>query len=366
LALVVPELRGGGAERVHLDLARGFVDRGHDVRLIVGARTGELAAAVDPRCHMVELGVRRVGAMIPQLARYLRSDPPDALLSTMTHMNTAVLIAARLSTRRRSFRIGVIEQSSLSQRMDHGTSWKTRALYALAHRAYADADAVVACSHGVAIDLERRFHLHDRLHVIYNPVDGDRARRLALDAIPTPWDSQAFVLAVGRLVPEKGFDLLLRAHALLSGPDAPHLVILGDGPERSALEGLARQLGTSSSVWMPGFVTNPFAWMTRAQALVLSSRREGLPTVLVEALAIGAPIAAVNCEWGPSEILDGGLFGQLVPPGDDVGLAQAMTTAIAEGRLPEAVARRRARAEVFSLPSAIRSYELLLVPDQET
>jgi glycosyltransferase involved in cell wall biosynthesis len=165
-----------------------------------------------------------------------------------------------------------------------------------------------------------------------------------------------FLLAVGRLVPEKGFDLLLRAHAATALP----LVILGEGPERDALAALARELGTADRVSMPGFVDNPYAWMARAAALVLSSRREGLPTVLVEGLALGTPIASVDCPWGPREILDGGAYGELVPPGDDAALAGAITRAVADGRTPERVAHRRARADVFSLEAAVGSYARLL------
>ena len=137
------------------------------------------------------------------------------------------------------------------------------------------------------------------------------------------------VLAAGRLVALKGFDTLLRAFARVRQQMPARLVILGEGSERSNLERLAAELGVAADVDMPGFDPNPFRYMKRAGVFVLSSRYEGLPNVLIQAMACGCPVVSTDCPNGPAEILDGGRYGPLVPVDDVEALAYAMAQALA-------------------------------------
>ena len=166
------------------------------------------------------------------------------------------------------------------------------------------------------------------------------------------------VLGVGKLSPQKGFDVLLRAFARVRAERPARLVILGEGPQRRALERLARELGIADDVSLPGFVANPFAWMARCAVFALSSRWEGLPSVLIEALACGCAVVSTDCPSGPAEILDGGAFGPLCPVGDAAALAGAILRVL---EAPTAPARLRARAATFSVDAAADRYlEVLL------
>jgi glycosyltransferase involved in cell wall biosynthesis len=162
---------------------------------------------------------------------------------------------------------------------------------------------------------------------------------------------------MGRLVPQKDFATLLRAFALVRADRPARLVILGEGPERDRLMLLARELGIENDVLLPGFVTNPFAWVGRASLFVLSSAWEGLPTVLVEALACGTPVIATDCPHGPRAILEGGDLGPLVPVGDSRKMAEAMRRML---DAPTERSRLLARAAAFHEDRAIEAYRHIL------
>jgi glycosyltransferase involved in cell wall biosynthesis len=197
---------------------------------------------------------------------------------------------------------------------------------------YPRADAVVAVSKGVAQDLLNLMpQLKPKLTVIYNPVI-DAAFYAKADApVEHPWfqpHQPPVVLAAGRLVALKGYDTLLRAFARVRQQMPARLVILGEGSERPNLERLAAELGVAADVDMPGFDPNPFRYMKRAGVFVLSSRYEGLPNVLIQALACGCPVVSTDCPSGPSEILDGGRYGVLVPVDDVEAMARAIVRAL--------------------------------------
>jgi glycosyltransferase involved in cell wall biosynthesis len=203
----------------------------------------------------------------------------------------------------------------------------------LARRFYPWADAVVAVSHGAADDLARTARLaRAQVRVIHNPIVTPELREMTAAVVNHPWfqpDAPPVVVAVGRLAPQKDFETLIRALSLVRREGRPaRLLILGEGSERSRLEALTTELGLSGVVEMPGWVQNPYPYMVRAAAFVLSSRWEGLPSVLIEALFCGPPIISTNCPSGPVEILDGGRHGSLVPVGDATALAEAIGAAL--------------------------------------
>jgi glycosyltransferase involved in cell wall biosynthesis len=204
-----------------------------------------------------------------------------------------------------------------------------------------------------------------RLEVIPNFVDAPRIRAAAEAPLPD-WAKPIFqkpvVIAVGRLEPQKSFDVLIRAHARMraAGTDS-HLLILGVGSLEAELKALVAELGVESSVFMPGFADNPHALMRRATAFALSSRFEGLPMVLLEALALGCPIVSTDCPSGPAEALDGGRAGVLVPLGDDASLAQALARVVSDGPWREDLRQRAlVRAEELSAERALKAWESLL------
>lgn len=348
LAVFLPDLRGGGAERTVLDLATSFAAT-RPVDLVLAGRGGALLPDVPASIRVVELGARRVTTAVPALARYLRTERPAAMLSALSHANVAAAVARGLAGP--PVRLVVAEHSHLSMATAHAARRRDRAIPLLLGWAYRRADAVVAVSRGVADDLVASAGIPpSSVHVVPNPIDTVALRRSAAGPTGDPWldgPGPPVVLGVGRLAPEKDFVTLLRAFEELRRHVDARLVILGEGPERDRLEEEIRARRLTGSVALPGFAANPYPWFRAADVVALSSRREGLPTVLLEALAIGTPVVATDCPAGPAEILGDAGTGELVAVGDVAGLAAALARTLREPPAPVAdAALERYRPDV--------------------
>ncbi len=335
LALFVPSMRGGGAERVTLILAREIASRGYAVDLLLAQAEGPHLAEVDEAVRVVDLKASRVLTSLPALVRYLRQERPQALLSMMVHTNIVALWACRLACV--STRAIVSERVSLSWRNEYSRSKRDRLWPWLITRFYPWADGIVAVSNGVAGDLIQVAGIpREHIRTIYNPIVRPELREKARAPLDHPWfkpGQPPVVLAAGRFTAQKGFPTLIQAFACVRQVLPARLLILGEGEQRLALETLIRQLGLEKDVSLPGFEANPYPYMARASVFVLSSRWEGLPGVLIEALACGTPLIATDCPSGPREVLRDGQYGQLVPVGDIAALAQAIELALG-GKLP--------------------------------
>jgi glycosyltransferase involved in cell wall biosynthesis len=369
---------GGGAERNWLILADAFARWGHRVDLVLGRRSGHFANAVPPGVRVVDLAVRSalplIGAAlrdpraalalapalrsipppwilgaVPALADYLARERPDGLFSALGYSNVAALWARERA--RVPLRVAISERNTLSVRAAHVRAQRWRALPAVARRWYPHADAILAVSRGVADDLARVLGIaRERITVTYNPVATDDITELAAARLDHPWLVQGappVVLAAGKLKPQKRFDVLIEAFARVRALRPARLVILGEGPERRRLEQRAVALGVADDVALPGFAANPFAWMARCDLFVLSSAWEGLPGVLIQALACGCPVVSTDCPSGPAEILEPGGLGSLVPVGDSAALGDAIARTLEAP--PSTEEARRARAREFSV-----------------
>jgi glycosyltransferase involved in cell wall biosynthesis len=355
IALVLHDLRGGGAERACLRLARGMVAEGRDVDLILVRGEGVYLRDVPAGARLTVLDKPRVSQAIMALAAHFRRTRPKAVLSALTHMNLATILAARLSGV--GARVVVSERNQISAKAQTAQGVWQRALYRAVPLIYRAADRVVAVSGGVAEDLTQFGRLPDgKVRVIHNPVFDPDIERLARAAPRHGWfeqDGPPIVLAAGRLHHQKGFDTLLRAFAIARAQVDCRLVILGEGSERALLMQQAEQSGLGYDIDMPGFCENPFALMARAGAFVLSSRWEGFPNALVEAMACGAPVIATDCPSGPREILQDGKIAALVPVDDAQALGQALIATLSSR--PDTAASR-ARAQGFSIAAAAHQY----------
>lgn len=311
-------------------LANELAQRGFPVDLLLIRAEGEYLSQVSPAVRIVPLGSLRIATSVGPLARYLRRARPQCLLSTLTAVNLAAVAAHRIT--RSSARLLLRQATTLSASVPGAPKRRDKTLPWLVRRGYPMADCIIAVSKGVARDLEASFGLRDtRIEVIYNPIIDGELPRLATQAAPHPWLSdpdQPLVLAVGRLTRAKNYALLLRAFALLRKELPARLLILGEGEERESLTRLAQQLAVESWVAMPGFVANPFAYMSKASALAMSSAWEGLPGVLIQALACGCPVVSTDCPHGPREVLDNGRIGRLVPVDDPSALCAGLAAAI--------------------------------------
>jgi glycosyltransferase involved in cell wall biosynthesis len=352
LAMFLPSLDGGGAERVVLNLAAGFARRGIPTDLVLSSSAGPYLQLVPPAVRVIDLKVSRMLHSLRPLAAYLRRERPFALLAALDHANLVAMVAARLAGR--STRT-VISVHCTFPRTREPKSIRENAIPWLLGRLHHWADAIVAVSDGVADDLANTTGIpRDRIGVIYNPVITPELLPASLQPAAHPWfddTSRPVVLGVGRLTPQKNFRLLVEAFAGMSSEHRARLVILGEGPERSALEARVRQLGIQDDVSFPGFVKNPYACMARAAVFVLSSDFEGLPTALIESLAVGTPVVSTDCESGPREILRSGTLGELVPVGSAPDLARAISRALRRPRPPVPDLR------AFTLDTALDQFE---------
>jgi glycosyltransferase involved in cell wall biosynthesis len=363
IAIFVPTLLGGGAERVMMTLANEFAARGFAVDLVLAVAEGPYLSQLSDSVRIVDLKAGRVIMALWPLLRYLRSQRPVAMLSAMTHSNVVAILARELACV--PTRLVVSERSTITvdSCMAHGVV--ARLLYALVPLLYPRADGIVAVSQASANDLVGFAGLAAAsVEAIFNPFDLQRIKILAAAPLTHHWFAAGqppVVLAIGRLTEQKDFSNLIRAFARLRKSRPSRLIILGEGELRSELEAQGVACGlTIDDIQMPGFLANPFAYLAHCGVFVLSSRWEGLPGVLIEAMACGSPVVATDCPSGPHEILEGGRWGSLVPVGDEDALVKAIDTALATPRaqLPDV----RKRAAYFELERAVASYLAVLLP----
>lgn len=358
IAVVLPDLRGGGAERVTLTLVEQFAAMGHDVDLVLGKARGELLADVPEAVNLMDLATPRLRKLPLVLARYLKQAKPVAVLAVMQEINCIAVVARQLSGVK--CRLVLSEHSQASQHIAALPNRRGRWFMSAAVRwCYSRADEIVAVSEGVASDLKQNIGLQGNrpVSIIYNPVDVDALTSKSREKVIHPWlpasDDEPVLIAVGSIKPAKDFATLVRAFSSMRERHRMRLIILGDGSERTKIEHLAAELGVSDDVSLPGYVSNPWAWMAKASMFVSSSKWEGFPMVLIEALALGLPVVATDCPSGPREALDGGRVGRLVPVGQPDVLADVVCEALDQSSDP---AELIARAREFSPPSAASRY----------
>lgn len=331
LALFLPTLDDGGAERVMLQLGDSFAARGHPVDLVIGIPGGPLDSQVPPSVRRVELGASRSILALPALVRYLRAVRPAALLSTLEHSNVLALWARALA--RTGTRV-VLREASMVMPAATLEGPRLKVQRRVMRLFYGRADAIVGVSRSVSDSLTGELGIPaDLVHTVYNPVITPELALKAAAPLDDPWfapGAPPVVLGVGRLVPQKGFATLVRAFADLRARRPARLVILGEGAERGALEALARELGVGDDVRLPGFDHNPFRWMARAAAFALPSQFEGLPGALIQAMACGCRVISTDCPGGSREILADGALGPLVPVGDAAALARGISALLDE------------------------------------
>ena len=327
--IAIENLGGGGAERVAIDLVRHWPRDHASPALLVASCEGEYADDLPPNFPILNVGMtsspRNTVAFLRKLRQLLAGRPVLGVISHMTGMNR-MLLRARLA--------GIISAPVIA--VEHNDFVRNQQLSAMPWpRAflqrmeigflYRRADAVVGCSAGVASQMEALFQIPThRVKTIVNPLDQRFLQCAPLEANVASWFTRLprpILVSVGRLVPQKGFDDLLRAFALQS---AGSLVVLGEGPLRSDLESLAYTLGVADRVLMPGFLNAPEQILQAADLYVSSSHWEGYPLTLIEAFASGLPVVARDCTFGPDEIVTPGRPGILVRSASIEALATAI------------------------------------------
>lgn len=363
LAIVLPSLAGGGMERVGLRLINEWVQRGTEVDLVVTAFTGPLCDQIPKNVQIFEIGRRHAFLFPFGLWRYIKARRPSHILAAGNDVNALTLAIAGWCGKGISTVASVHNHLSSEIRLAKGGSRiKERLVVWLLRRTLRYSHGIVAVSRGVAEDWHKHFpSCTNKLHVIYNPVitpEFLENSQLPLLGCPVPF-ATPWILYVGRFVYAKGLDVLIDSFALLTRNSAAHLVLMGDGEFENEIERRISSYGLGDRVHLVGFKNNPAPWMRAADVLVLPSRHEGLGNVLIEALACGTQVVATDCPSGPSEILDGGTFGQLVPVESPVALAAALLSSL-EGRFHVSAEALKQRAMEFTAERAALLYEQVL------
>ena len=357
IAFFIPAMYGGGAERVVLNLLEGMLSQGEVPDLVLASMEGPYLDRIPPAVNIVDLQAGRIIKSVLPLVRYLCSHQPRVLISHLGHANVVALLATYLSGTKTP--LIVVEHNTLSK--SRSIVWRANLVKPLMKYLYPTADAIVAVSQAAAKDLEIGLGLPtNSVITIYNPIVDDRLLAQANEPTQEPWLQPGLppvFLSIGRLTAQKDFAALLKSFAIVRKQLSARLIILGEGELRSDLESLARDLKIAEFVSLPGFVSNPYAYLKAANAFILSSRWEGLPTVLIEALACGCPAIATNCPSGPWEILEQGKYGTLVPVGDVAALAKAMVEILQQPPSPELL---QERSRAFTVEGSVAKYLQLI------
>lgn len=353
---VLPALGAGGAERVVNIVANALAARGWRVSVVTFDDPDEasyydyaqavtlLRLGVPRRRQMRAIAAFVAAGRVRRLRRALSTAAPGIVISFLTRTNVLTLLAA-IGTG-----LPVIVSERNNPRLQHfGPVWSW-----LRSRLYRRAYGLVTMTQG-AMDCFPPA-LRPRHWVIPNPA-------VTAAQAPVAGGATKRLVAAGRLVPQKGFDLLLEAFARIAGehPDW-ELVIWGEGPERTALENAALRLGIAARVRMPGLSARPGGWAAQGDLFVMSSRYEGWGNVLLEALGAGMPAIAFDCRWGPREMIDHGVNGMLVAPGDVAALAGRMSALMHDAALRARLgAAARRSVDKFAADDVVAAWEAIIV-----
>jgi glycosyltransferase involved in cell wall biosynthesis len=362
----IPSLEGGGAERVMIEILRN-INRERIKPVLVLLYPYENS----PYREYIPKGLRLIVVQrksdssfnkIRQCAAFLKTvfrEKPHVIISMLTHSNIMSITAKLLFKKK----VIIGEHITLSEvtKTKEGRRMLWFPTTALVKMLYRFADKIIAVSGGVKADLIDGFNvLPQNIEVIYNPIDLNRISELCNCPVEHIFFKEEIpiIVSVGRLVPQKGYDILLKSFSRVVNEMEARLMILGEGPEKESLSKLAEGLTITEKVSFLGFQNNPFKFISKADVFVLSSHYEGLPMVMLEAMACGTAIVSTDCKYGPVEILKNGQYGLLVPTGDADALSSAILNLLKNRMLRERFSRLgEERIKDFSTDRIIKQYE---------
>jgi glycosyltransferase involved in cell wall biosynthesis len=358
LTLFLPTFGEGGMERMLVNMAGGLAALGLQVDFWVGRTDAPFLDRLPPTVRTLRHEAASSRRRRLALGAYLSAERPDVVLAAK---DPAVLMA--LAARRQSGVGGAVvaRPGTVSERLRRRPAllrWRDR--WAM-RRAYRGADLIVANSHGLARDAAKVAGVAiESIPVVRNPVITPDLEHLAAAPVAHPWlgpERPPVLLGAGGFRRQKDFHTLLRAFARVRAERDVRLILLGRGRLEASLRRLAAELGVARDVDFPGFAENPYPFMKAAAVFVLSSRWEGSPNVLTEALALGTPAVATDCPSGPAETLQEGRVGLLVPVGDADAMAGAVLRTLDQ---PPDPARLRAAVREYTVAENARRYAELL------
>jgi glycosyltransferase involved in cell wall biosynthesis len=359
LAFVTLEFGGGGPERDTVLLCNALAAEGVRVTILALREGGPLRPLVDPAVQVVIVPGHRMRYAVPGLRRVIRALAPSIVVSSgIPSLNLATLVAVRTLPRGRRPKV-ILREAAVPSMARHDPSRSNRIAYRILRHLYRRADRIITLTDQAKRELVQNFSVPEGLISVMH-----------LSAVIPPslvermsqWDGETgrerdLIVCVGRLSREKDHRTLLRAMALMPLERSWHLAIVGVGPERAALEAFAHSHGVANRTVFTGWVPDAYDWIMRARVLVLPSNYEGLPCVIMEALACGTPVVSTDCPYGPREILDGGRYGTLIPVGNAVAMAAAIEATL--DHVPDRSFLMRRGFEYTAERAAARFLEIL-------
>lgn len=354
VAFVIPSLAGGGAERVVTTILRNINKDLFDLYIILVSKEGVYLSQIPSHVKIISLNSNRVRYSFVHLTKALNRYRPDVILSTLEHMNLALLMLRPLLKNKPKI---LIREANTPSKVSSSLSPLRRKIRQyLYNTIYNKADVIIAQCEEMKTDMTNYLGLDgNKIKVIYNPLDIKGIVMQTEGESPYAPNRINF-LAVGRLAYQKAFDVLLDAFSIVIDklPNT-YLTILGEGELKTELLDQAKKLGIEKKVAFEGFKDNPYIYYYHADTYVLSSRWEGFPNTLLEALACKTKVVATNCKSGPKEILGDNEYGLLAKVNDPISLAENMIKSIAMGN------RSKDRAEYFSVDKIVKEYEKLFL-----
>ena len=326
ILIVLPNLNGGGAERLHINLANYWVAKGYQVKFVLMSLTGDLFELVDNNVEIIDLKAQKIKDIPFKLSSVIKKTNPNFIIAAMWPLTCAAFVGWIFSGRQG--KLFLSEHTALIAANPYETKTSLFTIRLTIRICYRFASGLIAVSKGIKNEMCQLAKIEpSKVQVIYNPVTKgiDINEVYKADNIKL-WDGHdgLKILSVGSLKTQKNHETLLRAIKLIPSKYKAKLIIIGEGPLREHLLNIINQLEISNQVSMPGFIIDPYPWFASADIFVLSSRWEGFGNVIVEALECGTQVVSTNCFSGPSEILDNGRFGQLVPVQDPESMALAI------------------------------------------
>jgi len=328
ILFVLPSLRGGGAERIVLNIIRGLNQDKFETELIALDGEGEYLDLIPENIKFFNLKEKRARYSIFKLVKVINSEKPEIILGSVGQVTILLYFARKLL----KYKPIVVNRSENFQSQVKAN----KVIKMLSRLAFRNSDYVIAIAKDMESDLVNNYNVRkDKIRVIYNPIDLESIENLKKEPLKEKYFSgEPVILGCGRLAEQKGFSYLIEAFSTVANRySKAKLLILGQGPKEKELKNLATDLGIRDGVIFLGFQKNPFKYMANTDVFVLSSVWEGLPTVLIEAMACCTPVVSANCKSGPSEILENGRYGVLVPVADSEALSNGILKLLGDHNL---------------------------------
>lgn len=352
----------GGIGKLFINLIEDYSSKGIPVDIFLTKKEGVFLNQIPNNVRIFE-GKGRASNSILEFIKYLRNEKPSAVISAREYLNIINIICCMITLNRTKAVVSLHTNQSTEDKYNKNinkSGYKNIYFIALAKILYKIPSKIIAVSEGVADDFAYRMGINrNNIKVIYNPVYKALSSESEYnDPVYKKFieKSDRYIIGVGRLTHQKDFFTLIKSFSIVKAKHNVSLLILGEGPLRSELQDLIHKLGLSQSILLLGYVSNPLYYIKRASLLVVSSQYEGFGNVLVEALGVGTPVVSTDCPSGPSEILEQGKYGKLVPVGDAVEMSNAIIETLMHEHDSSSLIKRAKDFEVSTIGNQYWSY----------